>query len=135
MAQTFKVKLLTPSKVVFEGEIQKLFAKTEGGDVEFLSNHAPIIVSTISCIAILEDINGTKNEIFTSKGVIHVSNNNVTFCCDQAETEEEIDLERAQDARKRAESRLNEPDKYDTERAKEALIKAELRMMLKKQSK
>lgn len=135
MAQTFNVKILIPSKVVFEGEIQKLFTKTAEGDIEFLSNHAPIIVSTISCITILEDVKGTKFEFFTSKGISNFSNNTLIFCCDQAETEEEIDVERAQEAKKRAEERLKEANKYDTQRAREALLKAQMRTMLKKQSK
>jgi F-type H+-transporting ATPase subunit epsilon len=135
MAQTFKGKILTPSAVVFEGEIKKFFTKTSEGELEFLSNHAPMIVGTVSCITVLEDINGTKYEFFTSKGIINVLNNTLVLCCDQAETEEEIDLERAQEAKKRAEERLKNPEKYDMERATEAFIKAELRTMLKKQSK
>jgi len=135
MAQTFNVKILTPSKVVFEGEVQKFFVKTAEGEVEILSNHASIIVSTVSCITVLEDVEGTKFEFFTTQGIVNFTNNTLKFCCDQAETEEEIDLERAQEAKDRAEKRLKEPDKYDTQRAREALLKAQIRTTLKKQSK
>jgi F-type H+-transporting ATPase subunit epsilon len=134
MAQTFIAKILTPSSVVFEGEVQKFFSKTPAGEIEFLSNHAPIIASTVSCITTLVDKDGETYEFFTSKGVIKISNNTLVFCCDQAETEEQIDLERATEAKMRAEERLREPDKFDTVRAREALLKAEIRIMLKKQS-
>lgn len=135
MARTFNIKILTPSKVIFEGEIKKAFTKTLEGDIQFLSNHAPIIVSTISCITRVEDVNGTEYEFFTSKGICNFSNNTLLFCCDQAEKEEEIDEERAIEAKKRAKERLKEPNKYDTQRAKESLLRAQLRTILKKQSK
>ena len=96
MAKTFKVKILTPSKVVVEGEIEKVFTRTSNGQLEFLAGHAPIIVSTVPCVTILHDSEGNTREIFTSKGVISISKNELTFCCDAAEFAEEIDLARAE---------------------------------------
>ncbi|MGG7176919.1 ATP synthase F1 subunit epsilon [Clostridium paraputrificum] len=134
MAKTFKVKILTPSRVVIEEEAEKVFTSTINGNVEFLAGHAPIILSTIPCITIIEGSNGEKKEIFTSKGVINVKNNELTFCSDAAELPEEIDLARAESAKERAEKRIKESSKFDVERARAALVRAMVRMDLKKHS-
>ena len=95
MAKTFKLKILSLEKVVLEEEVEKVFVKTAGGDVEILCDHAPIIVSTIPCVTVIIDKDGNKIEIATSKGVINMVNNELTFCLDSAELAEEIDLDRA----------------------------------------
>lgn len=134
MAKTFKIKILTPSRVVIEEEVEKFFTSTINGNVEFLSGHAPIILSTIPCITIIEGSNGEKKEVFTSKGVINIKDNALVFCCDAAELPEEIDLARAESAKERAEKRIKESSKFDVERARASLARAMIRMDLKKHS-
>lgn len=131
MAQTFKVKILTPSKVAMDEEVEKVFTKTTAGNIEFLPGHAPIILSTIPCVTVVYDGNGNKRELFTSKGVINISNKELTFCCDAAETSEEIDLDRAKAAKERAENRIKDSSKNDVRRAKAALARAMVRIELK----
>lgn len=134
MAKTFKIKILTPSRLVIEEEVEKAFTNTANGNVEFLADHAPIILSTVPCITTLYDLNGNKKELFTSKGVINMKNNELVFCCGSAEFPEEIDLSRAESAKERAEKRLKEPSKFDAARAQAALARSLVRLDLKKQS-
>lgn len=130
MAKTFNIKILTLGNIIMDDLAEKLFTTTAYGDVEILANHAPSIFSTIPSITTIIDGDGQQHELFTSKGVINVKNNVVTFCCDSAEDKSDIDLERAEKAKARAEKRINEPDKYDVNRAKEALLRAEVRIKL-----
>lgn len=135
MANTLKVKIITLSKVIVEENIQKIFTRTPSGSLEILPGHAPIIISTESCITSMVRSDGNKVEMFTSKGILSLKNNEITLCCDATELSDEIDLERAIASKERAERRLKDPSKYDIERAKLALNRALLRIDFKEHSK
>ena len=132
MAKTFKLKIITLDKIVIDKEVEKLFTKTDYGEIEFLPGYAESIISTIPCITKICDENGSIEEVFTSKGIINIKNNELTFLCDAEEYPEEIDFERAEKARERAENRLLEKEKYDVKRAEAALQRAIVRLSLKK---
>lgn len=134
MAKTFKVKIVTLSKVVTEENVEKFFTKTANGNIEIMYGHAPIIVSTVPCITVIEKGDGTKLNIATAKGVVNISNNELTFCCNSVETAEEIDLDRAKQSKERAEARLHKNEKIDKERAKLSLARALVRIDLKEHS-
>ena len=131
MAKTFKLKILSLDKVVLEEEVEKVFVKTVGGELEILCNHASIIISTIPCVTVIFDKDGNKIELVTSKGVINMVNNELTFCLGSAELAEEIDLDRARDAKERAEERIKDSSNYDVERAKLSLARAITRINFK----
>ena len=130
MAKTFKIKILTLGKIVMDSEIEKLFITSASGGVEILANHADSIFSTIPSITRIIDVDGNEQVLFTSRGVMNIKNNNVTLCCDSAEYKSDIDLERAEKSKERAERRINAQDKYNIDRAKEALLRAELRIKI-----
>ena len=132
MTKTFKLKIITLDKIVVDKEIEKLFTKTAYGEIEFLPGYAESIISTVPCITKICDENGSTEEVFTSKGIINIKNNELTFLCDAAEYPEEIDFERAEKAKKRAENRLSEKEKYDIKTAEAALQRAIVRLSLKK---
>ena len=134
MAKTFILKILTPSKMVINEEVEKVFVNTVNGAVEFLPNHAPIITSTVPSATIFYDKAGNKKELFTSRGVINLNNNEIMFCSDAAELVEDIDLARAEEAKERAEKRIKDSSKFDVARAQAALIRANIRIGLKKHS-
>ncbi len=46
------------------------------------------------------DLNGNKNNIFTSSGVLKVEDNKVYIICDASEKPEDIDIKRAENAKK-----------------------------------
>ena len=132
MAKTFKLKIITLDKIIVDKEIEKLFTKTAYGEIEFLPGYAESIISTVPCITKICDENGSTEEVFTSKGIINIKNNELTFFCDAAEYPEEIDFERAEKAKERAEKRISEKEKYDIKRAEAALQRAIVRLSLKK---
>lgn len=132
MSKTFVVKILTPNRIVISEEIERLLTNTSNGKLEFLANFEPTIVSTEPCITTFYDGTGNKKELFTSRGTINVSNKELIFCCEAAELPEDIDIERAKSAKERAEGKLKDKTKYDIERAVYSLLKANIRMDLKK---
>ncbi|MGG7076374.1 ATP synthase F1 subunit epsilon [Clostridium sardiniense] len=131
MANTFKLKIMTPDKVKIDEEVLSLTTKTSEGKFEILANHASIVVNTVPCVTEVTKANGEKIQVATSVGIIGFKNNELNFCCRSAETKEELDSGRAEEAKQRAEKRLSD-EKFDQERAKAALDRALARLELKK---
>lgn len=131
MSKTFVLKILTPEKVLLSLEAEKVSTIAGSGGIEFMADHEPTIVNIVPCVTKYTDSEGNSKELFTSKGVVSFDNNELTFCCESAELPEKIDIQRASEAKKRAEERLRD-QRYDKNRAEYALIKANVRMYLKK---
>ena len=134
MAKTFILKILTPENTLVSEEVEKEITKSQTGNIEFLYGHEPMIVSTVSCITRFVDSNGVEKKLFTSKGVVNVQREEVVFCLDAAEFPEDIDLERAKNAKERAEKKLKEGTFENKEIVIGCLERANLRINLKNTS-
>jgi len=132
MASTFLLKIITPDHEVYNDEVEKVFLKSVDGGFEVLANHENLISSTIPCIAKFKDSKGIENELFISTSIVHITGTEVIICSDAAEFEEDIDEQRAKEAIKRAEKRLEQSDGYNKDRAESALFRAKQRLILKK---
>lgn len=116
------LKVVTPDKLFFEGEIDMLVARTIEGDVGILLNHSPLV--TILDIGRLVIKDGDERKVAAcAGGYIDVRNNNITVVSDACEWEDEIDINRAERAKERASKKLEEKD-TDTFKAELALKKA-----------
>ena len=135
MANTFLLKITTPNKEVYTGDVEKVFLKNADGEFTVLANYENMITSTVPCIARFKDSQGIEDELFISISIVHVAGNEMTICSDAAEFEENIDEQRAQEAMKRAKKRLEEADKFNKDRAESALLRAKQRLLLKKSNK
>lgn len=103
MAQ-IKLKVVTPERVVIELEVYQATLPVEGGDVTILPNHIPYIGAIKAGEIILrESAGGEEVSLVTSGGFVEFHNNTLVVLADTAERAEEIDLARAEEARKRAE--------------------------------
>lgn len=132
MANTFLLKIITPNREVYNGEVEKISLNAVDGGFEVYANHENMIASTIPCIARFKDDKGNEEELFISKSLVQINNNEMVISSDAAEFEEDIDEERAEEAMKRAQSRLKDPDKYNKGRAQASLSRAKQRLLLKK---
>ena len=125
MSKTFNISIIAPGKEPLKLEAESLITLTKDGEIEFKANHAPIILSTIPTTTLI--INGTmKERIFTSSGIIYLKDNELKFCA--VERESDIDVDRAEKSKERAEKRLKEDKNIDVERAKRALARANARI-------
>ena len=111
--KTIKFKIITPEKIVYENEIQQLTVPTIDGEITILPEHIPLISILKTGEMKLKDNNG-EHSLSVAGGFIEVrGKNEVVVLADNAERVEEIDLERAEKARKRAEERVSELEKID----------------------
>jgi F-type H+-transporting ATPase subunit epsilon len=135
MANTFLLKIITPGHDVYNGEVEKITLKSVDGEFQILAHHQNMLASTVPCIATFKDAKGNDEELFISKSIVQINNNEVTISSDAAEFEEDIDEARAEEALSRAENRLKESGVYNKQRAESALLRAKERLKLKKSNK
>ena len=121
---TLQVSVVTPDGPVLEGDFNMVSCKAESGELGILPKHAPLVAPlTISAIRLKKD-NETER-IAVSGGFLEVSDNQVTILAKAAEKQEDINLTRAEAAKKRAEDRLqSQKDAIDHHRAELALRRA-----------
>ena len=128
---TIKLKVITPERVFFEGEVEQFIVKGRGdvGDFAVLPNHSPL-TATIGYGKLQLTISPEEvREATLFGGYALVHPDHAIILVDVAEWPEEIDLHRAMEARKRAEEALAKSD-ADFNRARISLTKALVRIDL-----
>lgn len=99
-----KFKIVTPEKAVVEEEIYQATLPVEGGEVTILPEHLPYIGAIQAGeILLRKEIGGEEISLATSGGFVEFHDDTMVILADTAERAEEIDLVRAEEARKRAE--------------------------------
>jgi F-type H+-transporting ATPase subunit epsilon len=121
---TFPLLIITPQKKVYDQQVRLLNVTTTAGQIGILAKHTPLI--SIVKTGPLHIVVDQKTIYFaTSGGVISVQRERTVLLLDAIERAEDIDVNRAKDAMKRAEERLKAKiDKVDEARAKAALSRA-----------
>jgi F-type H+-transporting ATPase subunit epsilon len=122
----FRLSVVTPEKVAFEEDVTSIVAPGIVGYLGVLTNHAPLITPLIPGRLEVKDSSNQRSEYFISGGFLEVSKNVATILADAVENSDEIDVERAKAAEKRARERLarrNNPE-IDEARAEAALKRA-----------
>ena len=105
--KTFKLEIVTPERVVFSEEVASLVVPGVEGSLGILANHAPLVAELAVGKITIRDADGHESCMATSGGFMEVQNNVVRILADSAELVCDIDLVRAEEARKRAEERLH----------------------------
>ena len=97
-----KFKIVTPERTVFEQEIEQVTLPVSDGEVTILPGHRSYIAS-LKAGEIMLKSKGAETLIAVSSGFIEFNNNVLVVLADTAEAAADIDLKRAEEARKRAE--------------------------------
>ncbi|CCY16873.1 aTP synthase epsilon chain [Eubacterium sp. CAG:786] len=101
----FKLQIITPEKIFFDGETEQIIARTTVGDVGILNGHEPYCAALgIGQMRVM--IDGQFKRAATSGGVIKVSKEKTVILVQSCEWAEEIDLNRAEHAKQVAEERI-----------------------------
>lgn len=123
-------EIVSQDRMVWEGDADIVVVPGVGGEMGVLPNHAPLL-STLK-FGILKVRNKDEEQVFTiAGGVIEIQPDLITVLADSAENVAEIDVARAEDARKRAEDILKEGPPQDTDaflKLEAALRRSNLRL-------
>lgn len=127
----FKLKIVTPNGIYQEVEIDQLNIRTTAGQVGILAHHMPL-ASGIEISMMNYIIDKKRYEFAIGGGFIYVNDDETKIIANSIESKEEIDLNRAQEAKQRAEERIkNASETLDLQRAEIALKKAITRINVK----
>lgn len=133
MAKTIQLDIVTPEKMAYSAEVSMIIARTTAGDIGILPGHAALIAALgIWPLRIITD--GEEMQISMCGGFIEVQPEKVTILANCAELADEIDIERAEMAKVRAEGHLRNKDS-DFARAEVALKRAMVRLKVAEHSK
>ena len=122
-----EVQVVSPERILWSGDAEMVTARTiEGGDITFLTGHAPFVGALEIGKVIVRPTEGDDLVIAVHGGFVEVSNNLVSLLSDVAELRDQIDVGRATDALRNAEAGLR-TDPNDAE-LRAALRRAEVRL-------
>jgi F-type H+-transporting ATPase subunit epsilon len=128
MADTFQLEIVTPEKMVVKDVAEEMQMPGKNGYLGILPGHAPLITE-LSVGEITYRNGATTHRMAVAWGFAEVLPDKVTVLAETAERANEIDVKRAEEAKKRAEERLKSANpEVDFERAGEALQRAEVRL-------
>lgn len=126
----FQLRVISPERIMFDASATALTATATEGMLGVLSNHAPLVTPLMPGTLQITSDKGEKQILVAGEGFLEVFDNQVRVLVDSAELPDEIDTERAQQARQRAEERLARPGlkEIDYARAEAALCRAMVRL-------
>ncbi|MEZ4506037.1 MAG: F0F1 ATP synthase subunit epsilon [Thermomicrobiales bacterium] len=129
MASSLTVEIVTNERIVFsETDVEMVSAPGSQGMLGILPNHAPL-VTTLSAGELRIKKAGAEQSMVVFGGFMEVLPHKVIVLADVAEKVEEIDLQRAEEARKRAEEAIARGgDRTDLAAAEARLSRAQVRI-------
>lgn len=132
--KTFKLKIIAPERIFYDGDIDFLEYTTSEGDVGIYANHIPM--TQIIAPGIMKIHNGGEmKEAALLSGFVEILEDKVIVLAESVEWPDEIDANRANEAKVRAERRLNGQSggsTLDMSRAEMALKRSLVRLTLTK---
>lgn len=128
----FRLRIITPDRVFYEGDVEMVEFNTTEGEMGILPGHIPMTVIVKPGILCIHEEEGEK-EAALHAGFAEILPEGVTILAEIIEWPEEIDEKRAEAARHRAEERLHSrTPETDIARAETALQRAVARIQVLK---
>lgn len=126
---SLKLDIVTAERVVYSEDVDAVIAPGVEGQLGILPHHAPLM-TILQAGELLVRRGGEEDTLAISGGFLEVRPDRVIVLADSAERAEEIDMSRAEAAKKRAEERLSDRrvPGLDDARAETALRRAMTRL-------
>ncbi len=122
--EEFKLRIVTPDRVFYEGDAEMVEFNTTEGEIGVLPGHIPMTVIIKPGILRITEKDGEKTAALHS-GFAEILPDKITILAEIAEWPDEIDIERANAAKIRAEERIrSHTQETDLARAETALQRA-----------
>ncbi len=128
----YPLRVVSVERSLFEGDVEFMIANGAEGELGVLARHAPLMtILKPGPLRIQVTFGGPEEVLFVGGGFLEVLPDRVTVLADVAEHAEEISVERAEEARRRAQERLAGTITADEEiEFRNALAQAEARLRL-----
>ncbi len=126
--KTIHFKIITPEKIVFEDDVDAIYAQGQAGSFGILPNHIPFM-SSLAIDTAKAEKNGEVFNFSIIGGAFQFKNNEAIILTEAAECGSDIDTARARLAKERAEARLsNAETQRDIKLANAAIARAMARL-------
>ena len=124
--KTFQLEIITPTQIFSEGQVSYVRAESPDGQFGIMSHHmAATVALGIGEVKVVK--NGKEYFYATTGGFADVQPESVLLLLETAELVSDIDVDRAEAAKKRAQDRLNDKN-MDKTRSRTAIAKAKNRL-------
>lgn len=129
-SRLFRLEVISPDRVFYEGEVEMVEMRTSEGEIGIYKNHIPLTAILVpGVLKIKED--GREKIAALHDGFVEIFGDHVTVLAESCEWPEEIDKNRANEAKLRAERRLRSGDsEINMTRAEMALRRSMIRLEL-----
>ena len=126
MANTFQLEIITPTQIFTEGQVSYVRAESPDGQFGIMAKHTPATIALgIGEIKVVKD--GKETFYATNGGFADIQKESVLLLVETAEKISDIDKDRAESARQRAQERLQNKE-MDRSRTQTAIAKAKNRL-------
>ncbi len=129
MENKLLLEIVTPYGLVVSEEVDEVVCSGSEGEFGVLPGHVPFFTTLKIGMLAYRKGNSTKY-VFVNWGYAEVGPDKVMVLADSAEKAEDIDVERARAALKRAEERLKKTEEIDFKRAEASLQRAMTRIQI-----
>ena len=129
MAAFFPFEVYTPYRLFFSGKVEAIILTLIDGEAAVYAHHAPFTAPVTSCLLKIKTTEGKWKTAFTADGILEVTSRKTILLSDSAEWPEEINYERANKAKEKAEEILAKGMfKFETDNAASSLRRAGMRI-------
>lgn len=97
-----RFRLITPEKIAFEAEVESVSLPTTTGEITVLPEHLPLM-SQVGHGEIVARVQGEEHTFAVSGGFVSITGRAVDVLAEAADHADEIDLQKAEEAKARAE--------------------------------
>jgi F-type H+-transporting ATPase subunit epsilon len=95
---SLQVELVSPERILYSGEADMVIARTAGGDIAFLTGHAPFVGTLGIGQVVIRETGGGTTTAAVHGGFVEIKDNRVSILSDVAELSSQIDVARAREA-------------------------------------
>lgn len=126
----FELEIISPDRIFYQGKASMVELNTSEGEIGVYKDHIPLTTILVPGIVTITEASG-KKEAAVHAGFIEILKEKITILAEIAEWPEEIDVNRANEAKLRAERRIQtHTSDVNVTRAEMALRKALIRIEL-----
>ena len=129
MPAFFTFEVHTPYRPFYSGKVESITVALRDGEIGVFAGHSPFTAPAQCCILKIKNDKGEMNSVFITDGILEVKEHKTVLIVDSAEWPEEIDTERALNAKQNAQATLGSSMlKFEIDSAKAKLRRAEYRL-------
>jgi F-type H+-transporting ATPase subunit epsilon len=110
-----QLEIVTPEKIIYQGEVDEIVVTTADGEIAVLPHHVNLFTKVLPGELTMK-IGGKEQFLAITGGFLEISDNKISLLADYAVRAEEIEVEKALEAQKRAEEILKSKESGLTER-------------------